>query len=164
VWLARRFMSDADYHRTVEQGLLFGKMMEKHSAVEEKGEQVKARHILVSTEQEAKDLYNKLRQGTDFVALARQFSLDTASAPNGGDLDWVFRGQTDENFEKALFALKPGEFSGPIKSELGWHLLKSEAKEVRQLPIDLIQQRKQEAFSNYIKDLRDKAKIEILLK
>jgi parvulin-like peptidyl-prolyl isomerase len=163
IWLSRRFMSDADNRRAIEQGLLFSKMLEQHATVQDKEEQVKVRHILLGTEKEAKDIFVRLQQGADFAALATQFSLDVASAKKGGDLDWVFKGQTEPPFELAAFSLKIGTFSGAIKTSLGWHIIKVEAREVRQLPLDLVEQRRQEAFGTYIKTLRDRATVEVLL-
>ncbi|MEI7554440.1 peptidylprolyl isomerase [Candidatus Chlorohelix sp.] len=163
IWLSRRFMSDNDNRHTIEQGLLFSKMLEQHATVQDKEEQVKVRHILLGSEKEAKDIFARLQQGADFAALATQFSLDIASAKKGGDLDWVFKGQTEPAFEQAAFALKIGTFSGSIKTSLGWHIIKVEAREVRQLPLDLVEQRRQEAFGAYIKVLRDHAIIEVLL-
>lgn len=162
-WLARRFINEADLKARLAQTLVFEQMSEKHSTAEEKGEQVQVRHILVQTEQEARDLYKRLQQGADFTALAKQFSLDSTSAERGGDLGWVFRGQTDAAFESAAFALRPNQYSGPIKTEKGYHLIQLLAKEVRPLPFDLVQQRRAESFSNYIKSLRDKTKIEKFL-
>ena len=162
-WLSRRFLSEADYKKRLAQVVIFDKMSERHSPVEANGEQVHVRHILVKTEQEARDLYTRLQQGSDFAALAKQFSLDLESASKGGDLDWIFHGQTDPAFETAAFSLAPNAFSGPVKTDKGYHLIQSLGKETRPLPFDLVQQRKQEAFSNYIKTLRDKAKIEKLI-
>jgi parvulin-like peptidyl-prolyl isomerase len=163
VWLARRFLTEDDYKKRLAQVAIFDKMSDRHSQVEDKGEQVHVRHILVKTEDEARQLYQRLQQGADFAALAKQFSLDTATAEKGGDLDWVFRGQTDPAFEAAAFALLPNQISGPVKTDKGYHLIQLLAKEVRPLPFDLVQQRKEDAFGNYIKSLRDKAKIEKFL-
>lgn len=163
VWLARRFLTEDDYKKRLAQVVIFDKMSDRHSPVEDKGEQVHVRHILVKTEDEARQLYQRLQQGADFAALAKQFSLDTTTAEKGGDLDWVFRGQTDPAFEAAAFALLPNQVSGPVKTDKGYHLIQLLAKEVRPLPFDLVQQRKEDAFGNYIKSLRDKAKIEKFL-
>lgn len=163
-WLARRFEIEADQKKRLAQVITFEQMSDKHSQVEGKGEQVHARHILVKTEEEARQLYQRVQQGQDFGALAKQFSLDFASAVKGGELDWIFRGQTDAAFENVAFALATNQVSGPIKTDKGYHLIQSLGKEIRPLPVDLVQQRKSEAFSNYIKSLRDKAKIEKLLK
>jgi foldase protein PrsA len=162
-WLARRFMSEDDLKKRIGQAAIFEEMSQRHSNVEEKGEQAQVRHILVATEAEARQLYTRLQQGANFADVARQFSLDTASAQKGGDLGWIFRGQTDPPFESAAFALAPNAVSGPVKTEKGFHLIQLIAREVRPLPFDLVQQRKTEQFGNYIKSLRDKAKIERLL-
>jgi parvulin-like peptidyl-prolyl isomerase len=162
-WLARRFTTEEEYKKRIAQSVIFDEMSDRHSPVEDKGEQVHVRHILVQTEEEARTLYKQLQQGADFAALAKQFSLDMATATKGGDLDWVFKGQTDQAFETAAFALLPNQVSGPIKTDKGYHLIQLLAKEVRPLPFDLVQQRKQDAFANYIKGLRDKAKIEKFL-
>lgn len=162
-WLARRFLSEEDLKKRLAQTVIFEEMSERHSKVEEKGEQAHVRHILVQTEPEARTLFQRLQQGGDFAALAKQFSLDFTSAAKGGDLEWVFRGQTEAPFENAAFSLPPNQTSGPIKTEKGYHLLQVLAREVRPLPIDLVAQRREEAFGNYIKNLRDKAKIERLL-
>ncbi len=162
-WLARRFITEEDYKKRLTQVVIFDEMSDRHSATDDKGEQVHVRHILVKTEAEARTLFQRVQQGADFASLAKQFSLDTASATNGGDLNWVFRGQTDTAFENAAFALLPNQVSGPVKTDKGYHLIQLLAKEVRPLPFDLVQQRREDAFSNYIKSLRDKAKIEKLL-
>jgi foldase protein PrsA len=164
VYLARRFMTETDFKRTVAQGLLFQKMQEKHSPAEDKGEQAKTRHILVATEIEAKQISDKLRAGGDFAALAGQFSLDSETAKNGGDLDWVFKGQTDPAFEQVVFSIRLNEYSNPIKTKFGWHILQVTAREVRPYPPDLVAERKSDSFTGYIKSLRDKATIQKLLK
>ncbi len=162
-WLARRFITEDDYKKRMAQALIFEQMSDRHSPATDKGEQANVRHILVQTEAEARSLYQRLQQGADFAALAKQFSLDLATASKGGDLSWVFRGQTDPAFEAAAFALLPNQISGPVKTDKGYHLIQLIAKEVRPLPFDLVQQRREEAFANYIKSLRDKAKIEKFL-
>jgi parvulin-like peptidyl-prolyl isomerase len=164
VYLARRFMSLEDNKRTMAQGLLFEKMQEKHSKTEDKGEQAKTRHILVASEPEAKQVLDKLRAGGDFNALAAQFSLDGETAKNGGDLDWVFRGQTDPAFEQVVFSIRLNEYSNPVKTKFGWHILQVTAREVRPFPPDLIAERRSDSFTAYIKALRDKANIQKLLK
>jgi parvulin-like peptidyl-prolyl isomerase len=164
VYLARRFMTIEDNKRSIAQGLLFEKMQERHSKAEDKGEQAKVRHILVATEPEAKQILDKLRAGGDFKALAEQFSRDSESAKQAGDLDWVFRGQTDPAFERVAFSLRLNEYSSPIQTKFGWHILQVMAREVRPYPIDLIAERKAESFTTYIKNLREKATIQKLLK
>src|SRR5690606_16707880 len=61
--------------------------------------------------------------GADFAARARANSDDNVSAASGGDLGWVTRDMVDEPFADALFAMQPGEVSGPVESEFGWHVI-----------------------------------------
>ncbi|MGD9842196.1 MAG: SurA N-terminal domain-containing protein [Steroidobacteraceae bacterium] len=91
------------------------------------------RHILIAIDKEtadaaakkqAEELLVKLKAGADFTELAKQYSKDTGSASNGGDLGWAGRGQFVQPFEEALFSLKPGELSVPVKSEFGYHLIR----------------------------------------
>jgi len=107
---------------------------EKNRFVE--AEQRLASHILVrvdekadaATQQAAEDKAKRLAEqakapGADFAALARANSEDTGSQATGGDLGWVAKGMMVAPFENALFAMKAGEVSGPVKSEFGWHVI-----------------------------------------
>ena len=95
--------------------------------------EVHARHILVKTEDEAKDLVKQLRAGADFNELAKK-SSDGPSSHTGGDLGYFARGQMVKTFEDAAFALEPGQISDPIKSEFGWHVIKVEDRRNRPAP------------------------------
>ena len=164
-WLAQHYLSDADERAELRQTILFEKMNDKHAgAVSDQAAQVHVRFILVATQPEATDLYNKLKSGADFAALARQFSLDPGTAPQGGDLGFIWQGSSDPDFEKTAFALQTNQISSPVKTALGWNIIQALGKETRPLPSDVIQQRKAAAFAAYIKTLRDQAKIEELLK
>ena len=84
---------------------------------------LKAKHILVTHEYEAKDLLKKLQDGKSFEDLAKDFSL-CSSAANGGDLGEFSQGMMVAPFEKALLLLKPNEISGVVKTQFGFHLTK----------------------------------------
>lgn len=84
---------------------------------------LKAKHILVKHEYEAKDLEKKLQEGKSFEDLARDFSL-CPSGQRGGDLGEFPRGRMIPAFEKALLELKENEVSGPIRTQFGYHLIK----------------------------------------
>ncbi len=97
----------------------------------------KASHILISVGQKATDyernqaklradsIYYAIQNGSDFAELATKFSDDKASAKNGGDLvEWIQPGQTVQEFETALLALKKGEVSRPVQSPYGYHIIK----------------------------------------
>ena len=86
--------------------------------------QVKASHILVSTEEEAKNLKEGIEKGTiTFEDAAQEFSL-CPSGQNGGDLGYFGRGMMVKEFEDASFEGKVGEVTNPVKTQFGWHLIK----------------------------------------
>ena len=96
-------------------------------------EQRRAAHILLEvndklTDEQAKaqleNMAERLKKGEDFAALAKEFSQDPGSASNGGDLGFAGPGVYDPEFEKALYALKKGEVSAPVRTAFGWHLIK----------------------------------------
>ncbi len=92
-----------------------------------------ARHILIETgddaaaaEARAKNAFERASAGEDFAKLARELSDDTGSRESGGDLGFAERGDFVAAFGDALWAMKPGEIRGPVKSEFGWHVIKLE--------------------------------------
>jgi peptidyl-prolyl cis-trans isomerase D len=103
-------------------------------------ERVKVRHILIKTQGKPKsdvpkfrakadDLLNQIHHGADFAELAKKNSEDPGSAEKGGELGWIVKGQTVPNFEKTAFSLKPGETSGVIETEYGYHIIQVEDKQ-----------------------------------
>ena len=92
-------------------------------------ERVRARHILVGTEQEAKDIEARLAKGEKFEDLAKQFSLD-GSKDYGGDLGYFTAPEMVAEFSKATFALKAGETSKPVKTDFGWHIIRLEDRKL----------------------------------
>ena len=92
-------------------------------------DEVRARHILVKTEDEAKAIIAKLDAGGDFAELATEDSLDPGSGQSGGDLGFFRRGQMVKPFEEAAFGLKPGKYTKkPVQSDFGWHVILVEEK------------------------------------
>ena len=81
-----------------------------------------ASHILVATEEQAKDLKVQLDGGADFAGLAKANSTD-GSAAGGGDLGWFGPGMMVKPFEDAVIALQPGQISAPVQTQFGWHLI-----------------------------------------
>jgi peptidyl-prolyl cis-trans isomerase C len=129
--------------------------------------EVRARHILVKTEQEAKDLIKQLKGGADFTELAKK-SSDGPSAQTGGDLGYFSRGQMVKQFEDVAFALKPGQISDPVQTEFGWHVIKVEDKRNRPVPSfdevkdQLMASLVQNQLKTIVQGLRGSAKVEIV--
>lgn len=96
--------------------------------------QVKASHILVRTKEEAQAVLDELKKGADFVELAKARSIDTGTAGNGGDLGYFGSGAMVEVFEKAAFALAPGQLSGIVESEYGFHIILCVDKKAEKMP------------------------------
>jgi peptidyl-prolyl cis-trans isomerase C len=95
--------------------------------------EVRARHILVETEDEAKALLAELKKGADFAELAKSKSKDPGSA-EGGDLGYFTKDQMVPEFSEVAFKLDKGALSDPVKSQFGWHIIKVEDKREKQPP------------------------------
>lgn len=92
-------------------------------------EEVRARHILVATKEDAEAIEAELAAGKPFEQLATEKSTDPSAAQNGGDLGFFSRGMMVKPFEDAAFALtEPGQVSEPIESQFGWHIIKLEER------------------------------------
>ncbi|MEL7646518.1 MAG: peptidylprolyl isomerase [Sedimentibacter sp.] len=93
-------------------------------------EQVRARHILVATEDEAKAVIDRLNKGEKFEDLAKELSTDTSSGANGGDLDYFSYTDMVQPFSEAAFSLEIGQVSEPVQSEFGYHVIEVTDKKV----------------------------------
>ncbi len=131
--------------------------------------EVRARHILVPEEAEAKAIHARVTTGKeDFAKVANETTKDPGSKADGGDLGWFAKDRMVAVFAEAAFALEPGQISQPVKSQFGWHVIKLEEKRNKPLPtfeevkgeIDTYLMRK--AQQDFVLSLRDKAKIERL--
>jgi peptidyl-prolyl cis-trans isomerase SurA len=144
--------------------------------------QTRARHILVRmseqvSESEARRRVADLRSrivggGADFAELARAHSDDVSSAARGGELDWIYPGDTVPDFERALAELKPGELSPPVRTPFGYHLIEvlerrsaDASHERRRLEArKVIRERKsEEAYDEWLRQLRDRVYVELRL-
>ena len=131
-------------------------------------EEVRARHILVETEDEAKAIKEELTKGGDFAELAKSKSKDPGAAAEGGDLGFFSKDQMVPEFAEAAFKLDKGQTSDPVKSSFGWHIIRVEEKRTKPLPefdqvkgqLETYVQRK--AQTEYLAKLRETAKIERL--
>lgn len=98
-------------------------------------DEVRARHILVESEDEAKAIIAQLRGGADFAAIAKEKSKDPGGAANGGDLGFFAKAQMVPEFAEAAFAMQAGQLSeAPVKTQFGWHIIKVEERRQRPIP------------------------------
>jgi peptidyl-prolyl cis-trans isomerase SurA len=143
-------------------------------------EQNRARHILVKTNELVSEsegrrkialLRQRIVQGSDFAEIARLNSDDT-SAAKGGELGWLFPGDTVPEFESAMRALKVDEVSEPVRSPFGWHLIQVNERRVGDVSSDrrrgearkaLRDRKSDEAFEDWVRQLRDRTYVEIRL-
>jgi len=133
-------------------------------------DQVKASHILVDTEEEARDILKRIKNGEDFAELAKRFSKDRGSASRGGDLGFFGRGRMIPEFEKVAFNLSKGEVSEPLKTRFGYHIIKvTDKKEGTQLALKDVKDRIREKllaekqgnlFESLVNSLMKEGKIE----
>ncbi len=86
-------------------------------------DKIRCAHILVKSEQQAKELLERLNKGEKFATLAQQYSQD-GSAKRGGDLGVFGRGMMVREFEKPAFELQKGQISGIVKTQFGYHIIK----------------------------------------
>ena len=143
-------------------------------------EQHHVRHILVRTsdavsQDEARRKLGALRErivnGSNFGELARLNSED-GSAGRGGDLGWVYPGDTVPEFERAIAELKPMEISQPVRTQFGWHLIQMLERRTTDASLDrtrlearkaLRERRSEEAYQEWLRQLRDRAWVELRL-
>jgi len=118
-------------------------------------DQVWARHILVSTEEESRLVLDRLNAGEDFAVLAAELSLDSGSATNGGDLGWFGTGRMVAEFEEAAFALEEGEISQPVKTTNGWHIIQLIGKGNIALNASEFENVKQTTYTQWITSIRE---------
>lgn len=148
------------------------------SGVPAQVQQTRARHILIKTSEvvtdadarrRLADLRERVVQGgANFGELARMHSADL-SASKGGDLGWIYPGDTVPEFEQGMDALKPGEVSQPIQSPFGWHLILVEDRRVQDVSDErkraaarnaLRERKSDEAYQDWLRQLRDRAYVE----
>jgi peptidyl-prolyl cis-trans isomerase C len=203
-WLSSMDLSEASFKSRLERNLAIRELVdsqfgEKITVSDEeikayydsnqdsfkKPEQVKASHILIKVEPKADEsqkagarkkletVQAKLQEGEEFDALAKEYS-EGPSSTNGGDLGYFGRGRMVKPFEDAAFALKPGEVSGIVETQFGYHLIKVTDKtaattitydEIKdRLSQYLKQEKLRKEMGLYIESLRSKAKVEVFSK
>ncbi len=134
-WLSANLYTEGAYRDALRRDLLQARMKARiASEVSETAEHVHAQMLLVADEALAESLRAQLAAGADFATLALDHSLDLASRAAGGDLGWFASGTlTVPEVEEAAFALQPGETSAVVRSQLGYHLVRTLERDMRVL-------------------------------
>jgi parvulin-like peptidyl-prolyl isomerase len=126
---------------------------------------IKASHILVKTEEEGKKILERLNAGEKFDVLAKDLSIDKASAVNGGDLGYFTKGSMISEFEEVAFNLKVGEISDLVKTEVGYHIIYLEDRKdtFETLKDDIMKLLKEQKYLKAVQDLRSSVKVKVYL-
>ncbi|WP_221930990.1 peptidylprolyl isomerase [Telmatospirillum sp. J64-1] len=166
--MENRLLQEAYLAKRVDQTLTEEKVRAKYDELiqqAEPREEVRARHILVETEKEAKDIIAQLNKGASFEELAKEKSKDPGSQ-NGGDLGYFEKEEMVPEFSAAAFSIEPGTVgANPVKSQFGWHVIKVEDKRMAEPPAfeevreQLHAAMAEEVIVAMVKELRDSAQV-----
>ena len=124
----------------------------------------------MKTKEKAEKIYKDLKKGADFTKLAKEYSIDKASAEKGGELGFFTRADMVKPFSDAAFSMKPGEISQPVKTPFGYHVIQVEEvkppqqkafKDVKEeIKKQLFQEKQQKAFDKLVAQVKKKWKVE----
>ena len=155
------------------------KLVERRGAGMQELSQTLVSHILIKpseirSDKESRDLsesiYRQLLQGSEFAALAKQYSDDPGTALNGGSLGWSEEGQFVPEFSEVMGKTETGQLSEPFLSPFGWHVLRVDDRRVqnisdearREMATDILFKRRfEEERQEWLKEIRDEAYVEI---
>lgn len=128
--------------------------------------EIKTSHILIDTEEKAKEIKKKLDSGEKFEDLAKKHSKDETSAVRGGEIGYTIRGQLVPEYETVAFALPKNKISEPVKSKFGWHIIRLDDKRDAKLPskeeamAGIRQKLSAEKLGAYFESLEKKANVD----
>lgn len=148
------------------------KYYEDHKEEFRKDREINTRHILLKTEEEAKQVQSKLQKGEDFTELAKKYSIDPNVRQSGGEIGFQPKGSLIPEYESAAFKLtKVGQVSGIVKTQFGYHIIRLEGvKPPTYVPLEEVkdfikqknaQEKQKEVLEKYIEELKKNAKITI---
>ena len=134
-------------------------------------EMVRASHILLKTEDEAKNILKKLNSGADFGKLAAEYSIDPSAKTNNGDLNFFPKGSMVPEFEKAAFSTPVGKTSNIVKTQFGYHIIKVTDKQAPQdikfdqvkeiIKKEMVAGKQNILLEKLISELKMKAKVDV---
>lgn len=148
------------------------KYYEEHKEDFKKDREVNTRHILLKTEEEAKQVQSRLQKGEDFIELAKRYSIDPNVRQTGGEIGFQPKGSLIPEYENAAYKLnKVGQVSGIVKTQFGYHIIRLEGiKPPSYVPLEEVkefikqknaQEKQKEVLEKYIEELKKNSKITI---
>ena len=164
--LTKNNLVESDLRDNLEQSLLQDRLQTAigEEQVPASQDQVHARHILVASEDQARDVLNQLQGGADFATLAQQVSTDPGSKDKGGDLGWFGHGVMDKPFEDAAFALQPGQLSDVVHGANGYHVIQVlERDPARTVAPDQLQSQRAKAYQDWLSTSRTSSDVKLQL-
>lgn len=163
--LAQMVMHDMISRLTVNEDEMKA-YYETNKAQYQRGETVRARHILVDEEDKCKEIMEQIENGAIAFETAAQEHSNCPSGSKGGDLGTFGKGQMVKEFEEAAFTAEIGKVVGPVKTQFGYHLIKVEEKNMpsaisyeeakKSIRTTMLQKKQNEAYSAKVKELREK--------
>jgi parvulin-like peptidyl-prolyl isomerase len=165
-WLEKEGMSLEQMRERLRSDMIATKMANRIAeAVPQTTDHVHARHILLATREEAERILSQLEAGGDFATLAREYSNDVSTRDVGGDLGFFPPGVlTSDSVEAAAFALQPGQISGVVESELGFHVVQVvERTPDQEVSPENLRLLRDQAVRGWLDELRESADIQIFV-
>ncbi|WP_371396163.1 peptidylprolyl isomerase [Fretibacter rubidus] len=144
------------------------KMFEAQAALRERGDEIRARHILVETEEEIKAAATRLAAGEPFGAVATELSIDRASRENAGDLGYFTADMLTKDFTRVAFSTPTETISAPFETEFGWHIVEvldrrdGRQPTFEQMRGEIVNFMTYDEIQKLVKDLRDKGDVSLL--
>ena len=160
-------LSQAEYRQIVKASLILDKVRQHFAdQVPTEAEQVNLSHIQLDTQEEAQAALQRLDAGEEFALVASEVSTDTFTAANGGEVGWLLEGDLASRYgpavEEAAFSLNPGEYSQPISSTVGIHIILVNERGVRELDEFRLQAEQQQAYFEWLQEARVAEGVETL--
>ena len=165
-WLAQESMTLEEMRERLRGDMIATQMANRVAeSVPARAEHLHARHIVVATEEEARQILNQLQAGGDFVSLARTYSQDISTRDLGGDLGFFPMGVlTSKEVETTAFGLQPGQLSEVIPSELGFHIVQVvERVPDREVDPENLRLLRDQAVRTWLEGLKASADIQIFV-
>lgn len=170
MYLQQQGITEAFFDKNVKSQMLQKKLVESleisdedvKTGLERAKTEVHARHIVVADEKTANEVRQKIEDGGDFEALAKEYSTEPVAEQTGGDLGWFGPGKMLSEFEDAAYTLEKGELSQPVKTSYGYHII--ELLETRKAETDKTEDEMKAEIEEGLKRVQFEAKLQELIK